>query len=349
MESVERLPGLDKWSPSHGFEIQRTELIRWGHALWMTRSLPGVESLQQTIAGEILASGRPAPETFAELDGAALCVALGAVAAGRIPRGSDRTADWRMVWPGDANLDLEITIAKRKKKHMERAAFATDLANAIFALDRDFDLVVDLADSALPKDRDMILEKAETIASGQTQGDSSKWQMRALQITRAPTVLYSGGQDPQPSWWPADQSRCFVFKSYVAGPDAHHAPPQVRICFGVPYDSYVNPIMRKADAPQGTEGLPFLVAVDIADLPGAFREIPRVVSGFLPFWRAVSGILLFHSMMNVDRVGWLWRLLRNPHADVALPEELCAGRADLEDIMETGVQLTEYKSNSEAV
>src|SRR5262245_46452408 len=114
VESVERLPGLDKWSPSHGFEIQRTELIRWGYALWMTRSLPGVESLQRTIAREILASGRPAPETLAELDGAALCVALGAVAAGRIPRGSDRTADWRMVWPGNANLDLEITIAKRK-------------------------------------------------------------------------------------------------------------------------------------------------------------------------------------------------------------------------------------------
>jgi len=75
-----------------------------------------------------LASGRPAPETFAELSGAAICVALGAVAGGRIPRGSGRTADWRMVWPGDAGLDLEVTAAKRKKKHVERQTFATDLA-----------------------------------------------------------------------------------------------------------------------------------------------------------------------------------------------------------------------------
>ena len=107
-----------------------------------------------------MASGRPAPETFAELSGAAICVALGAVAGGRIPRGSGRTADWRMVWPGDAGLDLEVTAAKRKKKHVERQTFATDLANALFTADREFDLVIDLADPPLPEDRDAILTKA---------------------------------------------------------------------------------------------------------------------------------------------------------------------------------------------
>ncbi len=346
VESVERLPGLDKWSPRYGLENHRTELIRWGFALWMTRSLPGVEPLQRDIAGEILASDKPSPETFAELSGAALCVALGAVAGGRIPRGGGRTADWRMAWPGDAGLDLEVTAAKRKKKHVERQAFATDIANVLFTADHEFDLVIDLADPPLPEDRDAILTKAETIASGQTEGDPPRWEMRALKITRAPTVLYTAGQDPRPSWWPVDQARCFVLKGYVAGPDTDRAPSQVRICFGVPYDSYVNPIMRKADSPQGTEGLPFLVAVDIEDLPDAFREIPRAVTGLLPLWKAVSGILLFHGMTSIDRVGWLWRLLRNPYAEVPLPEELCAGRADLPQTMETGIMLTQQENKS---
>jgi hypothetical protein len=116
--------------------------------------------------------------------------------------------------------------------------------------------------------------------------------------------------------------------------------------FGVPYNSYVNPIMRKADFPQGTAGLPFLLAVDVSDLAGALREIPRAVAGFLPFWKAVSGILLFHDVMGVDQVGWLWRLIRNPHSVVPLPEALCAGRADLPQTMETGVRLSDETSES---
>jgi hypothetical protein len=85
VESVERLPGLDKWSPPNCLENYRLNLIGWGLALWITRRLPGVEALQRTIAGEILSSNKPAHETLAELNGAALCLSLGAVAGGRIP------------------------------------------------------------------------------------------------------------------------------------------------------------------------------------------------------------------------------------------------------------------------
>lgn len=339
VESVEQLPGLDSWSPAHGLENHWTELIRWGSVLWMTRSLGGVEPFQRALAAEVLASGGPAPETFAELSGAGLCVALGAIAGGRIPRGDGKTADWRMMWPGDGGLDLEVTVAKRKEKHVERQALATDLANALSRADRDFDLVVDLADPTIPEDRDAIQATAKTITSGRTEGAPGRWQLRAQEIAREPTVFVTGGQDARPPWWSGDDARCFVIHGQVAGPDTHRAPPQVRVYFGVPYDSYVNPIMRKADFPQGTAGLPFLVAVDISDLPGAFREMPRAVAGFLPLWQAVSGILLFHDLMGVDRVGWQWRLLKNPHAAVPLPDALCSGRADLPQAMETGVRL----------
>jgi hypothetical protein len=132
-----------------------------------------------------------------------------------------------------------------------------------------------------------------------------------------------------------DQARCVVLRGYAAGPDTYRAPPQVRICFGVPYVSYVNPIQKKSDSPQGTKGLPFLVAVDITDIPDAFKEIPRAVEELLPFWTGVSGILLFQSVISSDRVGWIWRLIKNPYAEVPLPEELCAGRANLPEIKHT--------------
>src|SRR2546427_11600918 len=79
IESVEQLPGLEHWSPPRGIENHGSELLRWGFALWMSRSLDAA-SLQKALAAEILVSDRPAPETFAELSSAGLCVALGAIA-----------------------------------------------------------------------------------------------------------------------------------------------------------------------------------------------------------------------------------------------------------------------------
>src|SRR3989442_6141516 len=128
IDSVEQLPGLGGWSPQDGLENHWTELIGWGFVLWMTRSLAGVEALHTALVAEILASGRPAPETFAELSAAGLCVALGAVGGGRIARSDAKTADWRMVWPPDARIDLEVTVARRKEKHVQREALGTELA-----------------------------------------------------------------------------------------------------------------------------------------------------------------------------------------------------------------------------
>jgi len=199
VESVERVPGLDGWSPQHGLENHWTELIRWGFVLWMSRSLAGADALQRALGAEIVASGRPAPDTFAELSGAGLCVGLGAVADGRIPRGNSKTADWRMVWPVDACIDVEVTVARRKEQHVERQALATDLANTLFQADRDFDLVVDLVNPTIPEDRDAILAVAKTITSGQDVGSPGRWQLRASAITREPTVLLTGGQEPRPT------------------------------------------------------------------------------------------------------------------------------------------------------
>jgi hypothetical protein len=204
-------------------------------------------------------------------------------------------------------------------------------------------LVVDLADPTIPEDRAAILDVAEKITIGRPKGLQGRWQLLAQEITREPKVLLTGGQGPRPAWWSVADARCFVLHEQLAGPDTRRAPPQVRVSFGVPYDSYINPIMRKADFPQSTPGLPFLVAVDISNLPGAFSEMPTALAGFLPFWKTVSGILLFHDVMGVDRVGWLWRLLKNPHAAVTLPDALCDGRADLPQTMETGVRISKER------
>jgi hypothetical protein len=339
VEFVERLPSLDQWRPPEGIENRWTDLVRWGLPLKMTERLEGLDSLRRCLASEVLMTGRPTPDSFAELSGAGLCVALGAISGTRLPRSHSKTADWRLIWPTNATVDVEVTAAKTKAAHIERRRIVSDLAPALWREDRDFDLVADLADPTIREDRETILGMAPGVTLGRVEGVPGRWQLRAEPITRTPTTFLTGRVDERPAWWAASDARCFMVHAMVAGPGAARAPAQVRVYYGVPYNSYVNPVLAKANFPQGLAELPFLLAVDVSELPGAFRELPRVVADFLPNWQRVSGILLFDEILGADRVGWMWRLLKNPHAFVELPETLCSGRADLPGQMETVVQL----------
>lgn len=335
VQEVEGLPGLAGWRMEEPTASRWPTVVGWGHVLTMTRNIPGGDRIRTALAKEILNSGAPAPETFAELSAAGLCIALGAVAAGRIPEGSKRTADWRMVWPTDAEMDVEVTVGNKKKAHVQRRAAAHVLASGLLDSSRPFDLIIDVVDPTRQATVDEIRLAVEGISEGDRLASSGCWEVRAEPITREPTVLFIAGQDQAPDWWPAAHARSCAWCAQVAVQDAAKAPPQVRVWTGLPFDSYVNPAKRKAEAPQGTKGLPFLVAVDIQGLPGAFGEIPCVVEGLLPFWTAVSGILLFQDLAGFDGVGWMWRLVQNPHAHVQLPESFSSGRAEQGRTMET--------------
>jgi hypothetical protein len=334
VESLEQLPGLENWSPPQSIAAGWPRIVAWGQVVDVTRSLPGAQELHGAVAASILRGGEPDPDTLAELSGAALCIELGAIAAGRIPEGENRTADWRMIWPEDAEVDVEVACAQRKPKHVRNLEAAKTLAAEVSDRTRSFDVVVDIVDPRNADDRQAVKEAIRHISANDPVCSSGRWAVRALPLARGATVLWTAGQDSAPVWWPSDLARNCFFARQLATVDAKEAPPQVRIWFGVPFVAYINPVMRKADRPQHTEGLSFLVVVDITNLPGAFEEMTRVIAGFLPFWTAVGGVLIFRTIAALDRVGWSWRLIRNPSAAVLLPGALCNGRADLPQVMD---------------
>ncbi len=346
VESVEQLPGLTEWSLPEPVGARFLEIFKWGLAITSTRSLPGIEELQTAFGRQVVATGAPTEETFAELSAAALCVSLGSIAAGHIPTGPGRTADWRMVWPEAAEIDVEVTVARRKERHVRRQTEATELAAELFDSARRCDLVVNLVDPTNPRDRTAVVKATKAISCGESQSVPGRWSIQAEPANREAGTVWTNGQDSAPDWWSQDGARSCAFVQQVDERDTAVVTSQVRVWFGVPYVAYVNPVMRKADSPQGTEGLPFLIAVDVSQLPGAFAEIPRVALGFLPFWTAVGGILLFRSLADFDRVGWSWRLVRNPHAAVQLPESLCAGRTGLVGVTDSYRMLLETLGSS---
>lgn len=329
---LETLP-LSDWTAREPAQASLPMLCQWGHVVEMTRSIPGADVMLAAIAEQIIASGSPQSKVWSELSGAAVSVALGAIAAGRIPESESRTADWLMVWPEDCEVDVEVTSPMEKEFHRVRRTLASELVDGLMDATRGFDLVIDVVD---PTDSNVLREVRSAIqhlTEGEVRESVGKWQVRAERIDRDPFTLFVAGQDQEPKWWPTDHVRAFCFKSLVAGPTTVKASAQTRVAVGMPFHRYMNPVQHKAEKPQGRVGLPFLIAIDIKDLPGGLRGIPSAVEGYLPLWRSVSGILLFQEFQSFEHIGWIARLIKNPHAVVPLPTSIGDG-VDLGNVFE---------------
>ena len=321
LERLRRLPLLAGWAPKHGLQPRRPHVLHWAHVLSLLDSFTGHDALINQFCEEIIAADAPQPNTFAELSAAALAGALGAASGRRLDRAATPTADWRITWPPDAAVDVEVTVGRQKAEHVRRHDAANGLLNYFTAKDRTDDLVIHIADPTNREDATQVIETVSEVEPNGSIDNSGRWSVRRVQVSRDTFAIYSGF-DEAPSWWPRGVLRQIVFEVVLAGPESTQAPGQVRVLFGVPAIAYINPVMKKADRPQGEEGRPFLLAVDVLSLPGAFSDLPQQIDGFFEQWSRVSGILLFADLPAMDRSAWRWRLLPNPHAVTRLPESL---------------------------
>jgi hypothetical protein len=328
VEAVETLPGIDAWNPKHGLTNKWLDIVRWGLPLHMVRTLPGLDGLRERLAGEILYQDQPNAADLGELNAGALCVALGAVAGGRIPEEEFKTADWYFEWP-DGPVEVEATTAATKKEHLRRRSAAFELLDVFHEPTDAVDTVIHIVDPTSKQDTRELLDAvaSNSIATIEKPGH---WQVRKVPISREITTIYAPATDDPPIWWSAEDVRLSCFRSFIAGPESKAAPTQSRLHWAVPYSAYINPVMKKADEPQGSIDAPFLIATDISALPAGMRELPKAMSGFWDQWTRVSGVLIFHEFVGIGRAGWFWRLLANSHAAVPLPDSLLKHRANLE-------------------
>lgn len=329
---LETLP-ISGWTVRQPAQASLPMLCQWGHVVEMTRSIPGADVMLAAMGEQILASGSPKSQVWSELSAAAVSIALGAIAAGRIPESESRTADWRMVWPENCEVDVEVTSPMEKEFHRVRRRIASELVDELMDATRGFDLVIHVVDPTDPKVLHEVRSAILRLTEGEIRESVCRWQVRAVGIDRDPATLFVAGQDQKPQWWPTDHVRAFCFKSLVASPTTTKATAQTRVAVGMPFHRYINPVQRKAEKPQGQSGLPFLIAIDIEDLPGGLRGVPSAVEGYLPLWRSVSGILLFQEFQCFEHIGWIARLIKNPHAAVPLPTSIGDG-VDLGDVFE---------------
>ena len=115
--------------------------------------------------------------------------------------------------------------------------------------------------------------------------NAGRWLLRAEVPNREPDALVIGDQtDDRPEWWLSGNVRAFLIHGTAAGPNATTAPPQVRIRYGVPFTAYINPIQNKADRSQDSSDHPFVIGIDVQELPGAFEAFRKELPAFFSNW-----------------------------------------------------------------
>ncbi|HEX6718806.1 MAG TPA: hypothetical protein VF088_16995 [Pyrinomonadaceae bacterium] len=340
IESFAALPEMDQWQPKHVSFMEALPLIQLGVSLSFVATVDTLDPVRRKLGRAIGRGEDPAPSDVAEIDAAALCIALGATSLEKVKEKTDKTPDFIVSWSDGKTVDLEVTSARAKPTHIERQQIAKRIAEQLHNQNRarTWDLIVHYINPS-PEELSRLMKEAYELKPGLSSEKTGEWHVSAKVSDREPyTLLTAGQRDELPKWWPTDTVAPFIFYGTVAGPNATVAPPQVRITYGVPVNAYVNPVQNKAENPQGGVVNAFLIAIDVSELPGAFSTFKRELPKFFDLWKSVSGVMTFRSLIHRAKAGWLWQLIPNPHASAALPSDLL--KMNAENVLETGVLLT---------
>jgi hypothetical protein len=326
IRAVEQLPGVGKWTPSGPFTANMIPWeVLWGFPLTFLADVSSLDPLRKKIGRRIGKSQLPRPSDLSEVSAAALAKALGARQLERVQETDSDTPDFRVWWEEEV-IEMEVTKADRKETLDDRLAAIECLRYEIRSFGRHCDIVVHVADIPTKPDRQEILEAARHVAPGNQIEEYGRWCVRAETPRREGNYHVAGGQsDPLPAWWPEmDVARLFSLEQLVGGPDPSLVHPQVRVQFGAPFTSYVNAAANKADHFQGTGSVPFVIALDVMSLPGAFDFLPRELPEYLKAWPRVSAVWLIHGpSLAFPKIGWTkWTLIQNPDARHQLPEKM---------------------------
>jgi len=313
------------WKPSTIQPATVLNLVRWGFPLTCFSNFLVFDKLCKELGDSLASSGKPDRKSYSELSAAALVMSLGATAAERVPEGNTPTPDW-MIWWDENCIELEVTRAEEKPAHILRRNQAADIAAQLRALNRPWDIVVFVVDLLDKSEIRAILEAGRsTVPGAGAIEQNGKWHLYSERPDRAVDVVLIGGlTDQPPGRWPStSHATCWVFNQYLAGPETTSPPPQIRVRFGVPVTGYVNPAQNKEASFQGSGEAPFVLALDVIELPGVHATFRRELPGWLQTWTRFSGVLAFQGPMIIGKkIGWIWDFIPNHYAIHPLPEAI---------------------------
>ena len=331
--AVGSLPDLKRWKPSFEHWYYALKVVEWGIPLVQIEGFSdedtNLKPLHQKIGCAIANKGAPKPSDLAELDIAALMALNKAQSLKYVKTGDSKTPDFQVQWD-DHLVELEVTKAQPREAHIELDNFAKELMEKIMALKLPWRIIVYVAAKLSETDTLVLLQTLQGIKPGSYKEISGKWWL-FIETPSAPvrteefnmTIGSKVGLHFIEGWPSGTALSGAQLGVRVYNPEEDMISVNIiDIVPGVPIVNYINPLDRKATRIQGSKTVPFIVAVDIGDLPGGYTEYQRLLPIYLKEHPSISAVLLFHREAEANKFGWIWELHLNSGTEYPLPSAM---------------------------
>lgn len=263
-------------------------------------------------AAAVVAGRAPEGDTLAELHVAGLLRHLGFAAALLPTRKGLKTPD---IHGPDLNppVDVEVVRGALRPRHQEFQASVSALHQRVQAREHS-DLAIYLHREVAGDDFAVIAYEAARLEVGTSRDLDGLCRIVALP---------GGDQPPQDAPWAPDHWSEKGAKFLATSVSMGSILGRVHIEAFMPPATYLNTVKRKAERPQRTGDLPYLIAVDVMQFPNAMRDVVAELETPLTDWPHVSGVLMVMPFFfTVSFPQWRARLIPNPSAAKPLPAPL---------------------------
>ncbi len=328
------LEALKTWEPSFVNPPDVWKVVDWGIPLVQIKRMPNevtnLNPLRQKIGSAIATKGEPQSSDLAELDAAALMILNNVQKLKRVKEETNPTPDLHVQWD-EQIVELEVTKALTKETHTQLYNFANDLGQKIF--DRKLPWIISvffttkLSDAAIHS----LFETLDEQKPGRYKSSSGKWWL-SIEAPPPPVpeaefntkIDFSKMGYPKNDGWPSEiaKGQGNIAVSIDSPEKGMISVRIVGVFPGVPVHNYLNRLQRKAEHMQASGGSPFMIAIDIGNLPDGYNEYMRLLPAYLKEYPAISAVLLFERQAWANKFVWVWELYLNSEARYPLPSAM---------------------------
>ena len=317
LDAFLELPGADLWNPERIHLGEVSTVFDIGLPFSFLRNNRTADAHRVQWGSAVGRGERYDPSLSSEVHAGALLSGWGADVA-FIPRGSSPTPDIAASWASGEVVDVEVARGETKQLHAAVQGGVAAFVGALQPGDVEWHIVGFIADASAPAELAAMFEAAIKLRPGESAEVALRWHVRAVPLDRREDVVGAHSVELfRPCWWPANQPTFFSTGTLIGS----GGNPVVLLRSLIPRASYTNPVLRKANSGQRREGNPYLIAVDVSELPRAHEQLGADLHGYFSIWEHVSGVLLFEPRfyLGASRKEWVVSIHRNPAAAIALP------------------------------
>ncbi|MBX9636569.1 MAG: hypothetical protein K2Q45_03350 [Nitrosomonas sp.] len=322
LESFLELPNVEKWNPNNMYLLELSRVFDIGLPFSFLQGNATAATHRSKVGLAISRDEEASSSLISEIHAGALLSNWGATVS-FVPRRHTPTPDIEASWGGGAVVDVEVARGETRQLHKAVSNGVSTFTGALQPHDITWNVTAFMADASNSTDLNAMFEAATTLQSEQSAEHHGKWYVRTLPLSQREDVV--GVHTIElfcPAWWPKNEPN-YLSTSTVIGSMGN---PVVQLRSLIPMTSYMNPLLRKADSGQGRPGNPYLIALDVSELPCAHERIVNDLRGYFEIWNHVSAILLFQPMFytGFERKEWIVSIHRNPGATIPLPKNFAA-------------------------